>query len=685
MPAQLHDSPSPAKDTPSVHAGLSRCKTFPIIDHSSAAIAEPLGVGDLAVDATLSLDIRKRPPPPLPAEHVSVLSTSISSPPLAKRSTDPRPPHVPIAGDGPPSHRRPRLSRTYTLADTSFHDPDKGTSDRDPPHIHFERPVPSLLPPHDMTSAQIPPDRPSTPNDEFLRVLRLVNEQVRRPAEWHGNLKPGAYRKHSSDNVVRDSEMHDIYPDGRGETSGKGTSSISAVISRDHNSRSRKGSQRLGLFKENPQAVEERERERHQREEEAREKERRREEKRRAKDTEEKAKEASSKGNRNVADVPLLSFPSAETIGKDVSGGAVSDSISVTQTKDDRKSPPSSDNSPFEAVLRDTLPPKTSVSVSALSDSVPASVCRIESPQVIASEPDSSNQTPHSDLVESRHDGIGFSRHANATKSFPVQARAGEAEWKAREASDASSRKNNPVVSHGDSSDPNDDDEDEDEEDEIKSALYFPHKTPSIPVDVESTQSFQEQVDSENVAQAAERAGSAEPDRPRPGDEGELDERSQFDLTIKKGEDEIQVYHGEQRQPPPDEAALASGYQSSVASEYSDLSDYDESSTDDIERSVVEESDVESTPKAVRKNLDGELRGHDINRKGHSIKPADVPLGAVELKPYKHQVGGHTALFRFSRKAVCKSLSNRENEFYETVEKRHPHLLKFLPRYAAFR
>ncbi|KAG5983303.1 hypothetical protein E4U55_000287 [Claviceps digitariae] len=57
------------------------------------------------------------------------------------------------------------------------------------------------------------------------------------------------------------------------------------------------------------------------------------------------------------------------------------------------------------------------------------------------------------------------------------------------------------------------------------------------------------------------------------------------------------------------------------------------------------------------------------------------PLDAIELIPYKHQVGGHTTLWRFSRRAVCKQLNNRENEFYETIERYHRNLLPFLPRY----
>ena len=57
------------------------------------------------------------------------------------------------------------------------------------------------------------------------------------------------------------------------------------------------------------------------------------------------------------------------------------------------------------------------------------------------------------------------------------------------------------------------------------------------------------------------------------------------------------------------------------------------------------------------------------------------PRGAVELKPYKHQVGGHTKVFSFSKQAICKQLNNRENVFYEVIERYHPELLSFLPKY----
>lgn len=58
----------------------------------------------------------------------------------------------------------------------------------------------------------------------------------------------------------------------------------------------------------------------------------------------------------------------------------------------------------------------------------------------------------------------------------------------------------------------------------------------------------------------------------------------------------------------------------------------------------------------------------------------NYPL-SVELRPFKNKVGGHTAIFRFSEKAVCKALMNRENLWYEAVEQKHLELWKFMPKY----
>ncbi|CEP61212.1 inositol polyphosphate kinase KCS1 LALA0_S02e09252g [Lachancea lanzarotensis] len=54
---------------------------------------------------------------------------------------------------------------------------------------------------------------------------------------------------------------------------------------------------------------------------------------------------------------------------------------------------------------------------------------------------------------------------------------------------------------------------------------------------------------------------------------------------------------------------------------------------------------------------------------------------AVELQPFPNKVGGHTAIFRFSERAVCKVLVRRENMWYENIEQQHKELLDFIPRY----
>ncbi|XBW35424.1 hypothetical protein QEN19_000990 [Hanseniaspora menglaensis] len=61
----------------------------------------------------------------------------------------------------------------------------------------------------------------------------------------------------------------------------------------------------------------------------------------------------------------------------------------------------------------------------------------------------------------------------------------------------------------------------------------------------------------------------------------------------------------------------------------------------------------------------------------------------IELEPFKNKVGGHTEIYKFSKRAICKTLVNRENEWYEQLEYQYTSnnnefcgiLLKFMPRY----
>lgn len=86
------------------------------------------------------------------------------------------------------------------------------------------------------------------------------------------------------------------------------------------------------------------------------------------------------------------------------------------------------------------------------------------------------------------------------------------------------------------------------------------------------------------------------------------------------------------------------------------------------------------TPTGTLTSIPDPTRRRRRHVQKHPVPPP-APIGAVELKPFRHQVGGHTTVYRFSRRAVCKKLNSKENMFYETVEQHHPELLGFMPRY----
>lgn len=197
---------------------------------------------------------------------------------------------------------------------------------------------------------------------------------------------------------------------------------------------------------------------------------------------------------------------------------------------------------------------------------------------------------------------------------------------------------------------------DEEEDEHISSALYFPHEVAPSPED-----------DSFSTYRHEE-----EPyDRMQPGhDQMENEPSGHVDISLHSKNDNS-VLHGDY-QPHSDvedkSLATISEYSHETTSESdaeSALSALDDLSslTDDAEHLAVTPTQSQRTVRHRRKHT------------------KSGPVGAVELKPYRHQVGGHTTVFRFSRRAVCKQLNNRENEFYERIERRHPEMLVFLPRY----
>lgn len=220
---------------------------------------------------------------------------------------------------------------------------------------------------------------------------------------------------------------------------------------------------------------------------------------------------------------------------------------------------------------------------------------------------------------------------------------------------------------------------DEDEE-HISAAVYYPHEGPSA----DEIEGFDYPEDAAGKPQSRPSTDSLHPgaaeevlveEKVEPRDE-HIDisveskyEKKVFHGTLKAAEreeileeEEVEDDAQTPRMPPIDEKAK----RPSLPSE-SELG-----SSDDL-ADTSQTDDAISAPMAKKEALSK----RDRARNGTVAKPKT----AVTLAPYKHQVGGHSTIFRFSRRAVCKQLNNRENEFYERVEQLHPDMLKFMPRY----
>ncbi|KAF2870010.1 hypothetical protein BDV95DRAFT_576876 [Massariosphaeria phaeospora] len=204
-------------------------------------------------------------------------------------------------------------------------------------------------------------------------------------------------------------------------------------------------------------------------------------------------------------------------------------------------------------------------------------------------------------------------------------------------------------------------DEDESEREQISSALYFPHHQlkPSEQV-IPEEEIRKVEVDNVRIR--------------KPVSAGKVKTLPEVEISLQS-QDTNQCLHGDistSASVPTEDKPLSSVIEATTSAE-SDYESLAESShsLDGYQSSATD--DLGTTPTAT---------SNKNNAKPHlaPVQPP-APLGAVELKPYDHQVGGHTTVYRFSRRAVCKQLNNRENEFYETVEQHHPELLEFLPRY----
>ncbi|KAE8349755.1 hypothetical protein BDV28DRAFT_140541 [Aspergillus coremiiformis] len=221
----------------------------------------------------------------------------------------------------------------------------------------------------------------------------------------------------------------------------------------------------------------------------------------------------------------------------------------------------------------------------------------------------------------------------------------------------------------------------EDEEDEqISSAVYYPHECVTVSEEVDHVQPYPDgQQGAEPFNPSATKSSHVlVPKRHGVSDEQKI---NHVDISLRSKNDS-RILHGDlqDRKTPQLDDLIEKPLSATTdrSSEYStcesEFGSADESgmSTRDEESSLTDEAEVTPTATPTQRQR--------FPRRGRKHS-AEAPLGAVELKPYRHQVGGHTTVFRFSRRAVCKQLNNRENEFYERIERRHPEMLMFLPRY----
>ena len=218
-------------------------------------------------------------------------------------------------------------------------------------------------------------------------------------------------------------------------------------------------------------------------------------------------------------------------------------------------------------------------------------------------------------------------------------------------------------------------------EEHISSAVYFPHPTPSL----EDIERFVLPEEDQLIAGARIDVGAPVPvGGPSHSDVKrhslELAPPEHIDISVQS-KHEKRVFHGDYQ--PPDEAPdeeldreTLPTITERLTENYTIASDSEVESGEDIGVSS-QTDDAETTPTATP------VLASQI-RRGKRASISTGPKGAVVLEPYSHQVGGHSTIFRFSRRAVCKQLNNRENEFYERIERRHPDMLRFLPRFVPF-
>ena len=218
------------------------------------------------------------------------------------------------------------------------------------------------------------------------------------------------------------------------------------------------------------------------------------------------------------------------------------------------------------------------------------------------------------------------------------------------------------------------DDDYDSEKEQISSAMYYPHQAPS-------PEALQD-VDIHEARQAKDKDDDVSVRLPEPAvpTGREIDEASDDVEITLQSRNKSRHLHGDLQKARPPSADTDYTKIPELGASSASESEY-ESMDETVQPSVRDDSSVSEDPEATPRASPTTRKSFLRSRFQKIRRVPTAPVGAVELKPYNHQVGGHTKVFRFSKRAVCKQLSNRENVFYEEVEHQHPELLKFMPKY----
>ena len=203
------------------------------------------------------------------------------------------------------------------------------------------------------------------------------------------------------------------------------------------------------------------------------------------------------------------------------------------------------------------------------------------------------------------------------------------------------------------------------ESEHISSAVYYPHRALRQGSPPRRTSTFPSAQKVKNDVHVAKKDGAKPGDTDAAGNEHD----KEIEVTIQS-KDESQHLHGSIPVPPSPQTG---GFADHKLSRTSQSSLESIRGLESFRRDQVhEEQPTEvATP---------EVSAPSLSTDAWEEQPPSPPP-AIKLSPFAHQVGGHTPLYRLTQDAICKKLINKENKFYETVERYHPDLLLFLPRY----